>query len=46
MDIGTNGWMRNIDNIAQQMEEVLSLEGTVVVQRATELQAEAQKVQQ
>lgn len=36
--------MRNIDHIAQQMDEVLSLEGTVVVQRATELQVEAQKV--
>lgn len=46
MDVGTNGWVRSVDHIAQQMEEVLSLEGTVVVQRATELQVEARKVTQ
>lgn len=44
MDMGSSGWMRNVDQIARQMEERLSLEGTVVVQRASELQAEAQKV--
>ncbi|CAB1107399.1 unnamed protein product [Ectocarpus sp. CCAP 1310/34] len=44
MDIGSSGWMRNVDQIARQMEEKLSLEGTVVVQRASELQAEAQKL--
>lgn len=44
MDIGSSLWMQNIDHIAQQMEERLSLEGTVVAQRANELQTEAQKV--
>ncbi|CAN0533201.1 unnamed protein product, partial [Ectocarpus sp. 12 AP-2014] len=44
MDIGSSGWMRNVDQIARQMEEKLSLEGTVVVQRASELQVEAQKL--
>ncbi|CAM9281256.1 unnamed protein product [Ectocarpus sp. 8 AP-2014] len=44
MDIGSSGWMKNVDQIARQMEERLSLEGTVVVQRASELQAEAQKL--
>lgn len=45
MDIGSSAWMQSIDNISQQMGEHLSLEGTVVAQRASELQAEAQKVQ-
>lgn len=44
MNIGTNDWIRNLNHVAHQMEEVLSLEGTVVVQRATELQVEARKV--
>ncbi|CAM9623760.1 unnamed protein product [Pylaiella littoralis] len=44
MNIGTNDWIRNLDHVAHQMEEVLSLEGTVVVQRATELQVEARKL--
>ncbi|CAN0020070.1 unnamed protein product [Laminaria digitata] len=44
MDIGSSGWMKNIDEIAEQMEESLSLEGTVVAQRASELREEAQKL--
>lgn len=44
MDIGSSGWMKNVDRIAEQMEESLSLEGMVVAQRASELREEAQKV--
>ena len=44
MDIGSNTWMKNIDNITNQIKESLSLEGTVLTQRASELQAEALKV--
>lgn len=44
MDIGSSGWMKNVDQIAEQMEESLSLESTVVAQRASELRVEAQKV--
>lgn len=44
MDIGSSGWIKNVDQIAEQMEESLSLESTVVAQRASELREEAQKV--
>lgn len=44
MNIGSSAWMRNIDRIKENMEESLSLEGTVLAQRANELQAEALKV--
>lgn len=44
MDIGSRDWMKNVDQIAKHMEESLSLEGTVVAQRASELREEAQKV--
>lgn len=44
MDIGSSGWLQNVDRIAEKMEESLSLEGTVVAQRASELREEAQKV--
>lgn len=44
MDIGSSGWLKNVDKITEEMEESLSLEGTVVAQRASELREEAQKV--
>lgn len=44
MDIGSAAWMRNIDCITENMGKRLSLEGTVLAQRANELQTEALKV--
>lgn len=44
MDIGSDAWMRNIRLMIQETEEILSVEGTVISQRASELQIEASKV--
>lgn len=44
MDIGSSGWIKNVGQLAENMQESLSLEGTVVTQRASELREEAQKV--
>lgn len=44
MDIGSTSWLRDIDYITEKMGESLSLEGTVLAQRANELQADALKV--
>lgn len=44
MDIGSGTWVRQVDGLAHNISERLSLEGTVLSQRAKELRSEAIKV--
>jgi hypothetical protein len=44
MDVGSGGWVKHVDGLTHNIHERLSLEGTVLSQRAKELRGEAIKV--
>ena len=43
-DVGSGPWVRHVDGMARDIHEKLSLEGTVLSQRAKELRTEAIKL--